>query len=137
MHVVSFLKSDYSAPSGGRINFSKNTDLTLQTFIYVDEGFSITVRQNSIRLATTIIQKVLLMHVVRFLKSDHSAPSGGTLNFSKNTDLTLQTFIYVDGGFSKTIQQNSMKLCTTIIQKPLLIQVVSFLTSDHSAPSGG
>ena len=27
------------------------------------------------------------MHVVRFLKSDHSAPSGGRLNFGKNTDI--------------------------------------------------
>ena len=49
------------------------------------------------------------MHVVSFFKSDHSAPSGGRLNFRKKTDLTLQTFIYVDEGFSKTVWQNSMR----------------------------
>ena len=81
----------------------------------MDDGFSITVRQNSMQLDTTIILKVLLMHVVQFLKSDHSVPSSGTLNFSKNTDLTLQTFIYLDEGFSKIVLQNSMTLRTIII----------------------
>ena len=32
------------------------------------------------------------MHIVRFLKSDHSAPSGGRLNFSKNTDIGRSDF---------------------------------------------
>ena len=52
------------------------------------------------RLGPTIT-KVLLMHFVEFLKSDHSAPFGGTLNFSKNTDFGTSglNFIYMDERF--------------------------------------
>ena len=51
------------------------------------------------------------MHVVRSLKSDHSAASGGTSNFTvKIQVLALQTCIYVDEGFSKTVWQNSIRL---------------------------
>ena len=32
------------------------------------------------------------MHVVQLLKSDHSAPSGGRLNFGKNTDFCTSDF---------------------------------------------
>ena len=32
------------------------------------------------------------MHVVRFLKSDHSAPSGGRLNLNKNSDFGTSDF---------------------------------------------
>ena len=32
------------------------------------------------------------MQVVQFFKSDHSAPSGGTLNSSKNTDFRTSDF---------------------------------------------
>ena len=32
------------------------------------------------------------MHVVQFLKSDHLAPSGGRLNFGKNTDIGSSDF---------------------------------------------
>ena len=32
MHVVQFLKSDHLAPSGGRSNFSKNTDFGTSDF---------------------------------------------------------------------------------------------------------
>ena len=32
------------------------------------------------------------MHIVRFLKSSHSAPCGGTLNLSKNTDFGTSDF---------------------------------------------
>ena len=74
------------------MNLSKNTDKAVQTLTHVDAGFSETVLQNSMRLGTTIMSKVLLMHVVRFLKSDHSAPSGGRLNFSKNTDIGSSDF---------------------------------------------
>merc|ERR1711893_263831 len=32
MHIVSFLKSDHLARSGGRLNFSKNTDFGISDF---------------------------------------------------------------------------------------------------------
>ena len=153
MHVVQFLKSDHSAPSGGRSNFSKNTDFctsdfhlcgrrfykncraefsetwhnnyledvadarclilkissfsalwwkielerkiqiaALMTFIYVDEGFAKTVGQNSIRLGTTIVKKMLLMHIVQVFKSNHSTPTGGRWNCCKNTDFCTSDF---------------------------------------------
>ena len=64
MHVVRFLKSDHSAPPGGRLNFQQKTILSDQTLTHVDDSFSKTVGQNSIRPGTTIVLKVLLMHVV-------------------------------------------------------------------------
>ena len=60
--------------------------LVHQTFVYVDEGFSKTVGQNSMGTDTTIIWKVSLMHVFQIFKSEHSAPPGGRLNLSQNLD---------------------------------------------------
>ena len=59
------------------------------TFIYLDNGFSKTVMQNLMRLGKPItgLYKVLLMHIVWIFKiRSFHAPSGGTLNFSKNKD---------------------------------------------------
>ena len=52
----------------------------------MDEGSIETVWQNSMRLGTMIILKVKSMHILQFLKSDYSAPPGGRLNFSKNSE---------------------------------------------------
>ena len=80
----------------------------------MDKGFIKTVGQSSIRENTTIImiiEGVVDAHSLIF-KSDHSAPSGGTLNFSKNFGtsgiLALQTLICVDQDCSKMLWQNSM-----------------------------
>ena len=73
-------------------NLAKILISALQTSIYVDEGFTKTVQQNSMRCGTTIIQNVLLMHAVQLLKSDHSAPSGGRLNLGKNTAFSTSDF---------------------------------------------
>ena len=102
-------------PSGVRPASVRRPSVNNLTINYVDKGFSITVEQNSMKPGTTIIWKVLMMHIVRFLKSDHSAPSGGRLKLSKNMAFALLTFIYVDTGFSKTAKENSMRLGTAII----------------------
>ena len=41
------------------------------------------------------------MHFVLFKKSDHSAPSGGTLNLSKNSDFGTSYFHLCGGRFLK------------------------------------
>ena len=48
----------------------------------MDEGFSKTVRQNSLKLGTKVMQRVIMMHADWFLKPDHLAPSGGRTKFS-------------------------------------------------------
>ena len=75
--------------------------LVLQTFINVDAGFSKTEGQNSMGTDTKIIWKVLLMHMVQLLTSDHSAPSGGRLNFGKNTDFCTSDFPISGRSFHK------------------------------------
>ena len=86
-----------------------------ETFIYVDEGFTKTVQQNSMGLGTTTIWKVLFMHMVHSLKSDDQRPLVKGQTLAKILFSALRPFIYVDKCFTKTVQQNSVRLGTTIM----------------------
>ena len=68
MNVVDFLKLDHSAgPSpGGVLNFGKNTEFDCSELDICGQGFSKTIKKNSLRLRTTILWKVLLMHIFDF-----------------------------------------------------------------------
>ena len=72
------------------------------------------------------------MHVVSFLKSGHSAPSGGTLNFSKNSDFGASD-LHVCGQrflkncmaeFDETKQNNYIKV--VVDARCLIFKIGSF-----------
>ena len=56
------------------------------------------------------------MHVVQLLRSDHLAPSGGRSNFGENTDFCTSDFHLCGECFTKTVEQNSMRHGTTILE---------------------
>ena len=91
MHIVRFFKSYHSETSDGTLNFSKNMDLTLQTFICGQRFLNNCMAEFNQTSHNYYIEGVV-DNIVRFLKADHSAPSGGTLNFSKNTDFGTSDF---------------------------------------------
>ena len=54
---------------------------------------------------------MLLVHVVRFLKLDHSAPSGGRLNFSKKTDIGSSDFDTCGRRFLRNYMAEFNEMC--------------------------
>ena len=67
------------------------------------------------------------------LKSDHSAPSGGTLNFSNNADFGTSDLHLCGPMFLK----NCMAEFNQTKQNNYIESVVRFLKSDHSVLSNG
>ena len=79
MHVEQLLKSDHSAPSGGRLNFGKYTD-------FCTSDFHLCGRRYHKNCPAEFIETWDNKYIGGVAAACCFAPSGGRSNFSKYTD---------------------------------------------------